>query len=178
MPGKLQFVVFRASLNMQGHVNKCRTPANEIHLDKNPKNKLHCTLPKAQISKKETHEIVNIFLLFRLNMCFVCSKEPSQRDGSFEYPQHMFWLRNKKNNFQLRALIWGSGPFYIPLPTDLQDVYISIPPIKCFQNHIRSVSNRIFIDLILRKSIVTINPSNNHKVTLKTLSAPNIANNL
>ena len=42
-----------------------------------------------------------------LNMCFGCSKEPSHRDSSFEYPQHMFWLRNKKNNFQLRTLIWG-----------------------------------------------------------------------
>ena len=31
-------------------------------------------------------------------MCFGCSKEPSHRDGSFEYPQHMFWLRNKKKN--------------------------------------------------------------------------------
>ena len=38
---------------------------------------------------------------------FWCSKEPSHLDGSFEYPQHMFWLRNKKNNFQLRTLIWG-----------------------------------------------------------------------
>ena len=28
-------------------------------------------------------------------------------DGSFEYPQHMFLLRNKKNNFQLCILIWG-----------------------------------------------------------------------
>ena len=42
-------------------------------------------------------------------MCFGCSKEPSHRDGSFEYPQHMFWLRNKKNNFLLRTLIWGPG---------------------------------------------------------------------
>ena len=40
-------------------------------------------------------------------MCLGCSKEPSHRDGSFEYPQHMFWLRNKKNNFLLRTLIWG-----------------------------------------------------------------------
>ena len=29
----------------------------------------------------------------------------------FEYPQHMFWLRNKKNNFQLRFIIWG--PVYL-----------------------------------------------------------------
>ena len=27
----------------------------------------------------------------------------------FEYPQHMFWLRNKKNNFQLRTFIWRPG---------------------------------------------------------------------
>ena len=40
-------------------------------------------------------------------MCFWCSKEPSHRDGSFEYPQHMFWLRNKTNNVHLRTLIWG-----------------------------------------------------------------------
>ena len=45
---------------------------------------------------KQTFEckIVNIFLLISLT-CFRCSKEPSHRDGSFEYPQHMFWLRNK-----------------------------------------------------------------------------------
>ena len=40
-------------------------------------------------------------------MCSWCSKEPSHRDGSFEYPKHMFWLRNKKTCFQLRTLIWG-----------------------------------------------------------------------
>ena len=37
-------------------------------------------------------------------MCFGCSKEPSHLDGSFEHPQHMFWLRNMKNNFQLHNL--------------------------------------------------------------------------
>ena len=40
-------------------------------------------------------------------MCFGCSKVPSHRDDSFEYPQHMFWLRNKKNDFLLRTLAWG-----------------------------------------------------------------------
>ena len=39
-------------------------------------------------------------------MCFGCLKEPSHRDGSFEYPQHMFWMRNKENNFPIRTLIW------------------------------------------------------------------------
>ena len=49
-------------------------------------------------------KIVNIFLPICFNICFRCSKEPSQQDGSFEYPQHMFWLRNKKVNFFLRTL--------------------------------------------------------------------------
>ena len=40
-----------------------------------------------------------------LNMCFGYSKEPPR--DSFEYPQHMFWLRNKKNNVQLPTFIWG-----------------------------------------------------------------------
>ena len=43
-------------------------------------------------------------------MCFVCSKEPSHRDGSFKYPQHMFWLRNKKINFILHR----DGSFEYP----------------------------------------------------------------
>ena len=33
-----------------------------------------------------------------------CSKEPSHWDGSFEYPQHMFWLRNKTIKFSLYTL--------------------------------------------------------------------------
>ena len=39
---------------------------------------------------------MNIFLPIIFNICFGCSKEPSHWDGSFEFPQHMFWLRNKK----------------------------------------------------------------------------------
>ena len=42
-------------------------------------------------------------------MRFGFSKAPSQSNGSFEFPQHMFWLRNKKNNFSLRTLIWEPG---------------------------------------------------------------------
>ena len=49
-------------------------------------------------------KIVNISLSINLNICFVCSKEPTHRDGSFECPQHMFWLRNKKVKFSLRTL--------------------------------------------------------------------------
>ena len=52
-----------------------------------------------------------IFFSISLNMCFGCSKEPSHLDGSFEYPQHMFWLRNKKSNFQIRTLVWGPDSY-------------------------------------------------------------------
>ena len=47
-----------------------------------------------------------VFLSINLNMCFGCSKEPSQWDGCFEYPQHIFWMRNNEHNFPIRTLIW------------------------------------------------------------------------
>ena len=52
-------------------------------------------------------KIVNIFLPISLIICFGCSKEPSQWDGSFEYQQHMFWLRNKKIKFWYTLLTKG-----------------------------------------------------------------------
>ena len=42
-----------------------------------------------------------------LNVCFGCSKEPSHRDGSFEYPQLMFWLINMKIIFWYTLLTKG-----------------------------------------------------------------------
>ena len=59
-------------------------------------------LAKGQLSKNNLRKIEIIFLSISLNMCFGCSKEPSHRDGSFEYPQQKI----RKNNFQLRTLIW------------------------------------------------------------------------
>ena len=50
--------------------------------------------------------ILIIFLPINLNMYCGCSKEPSHLDGSSEYPQHMFWMRNKENNFPIGTLIW------------------------------------------------------------------------
>ena len=58
------------------------------------------------VKKKEMCKIVIIFLSINVNMCFGCSKEPSHQVGSFEYPQHMLWLRNKKINFLLHTIIW------------------------------------------------------------------------
>ena len=56
------------------------------------------------MSKFILGKIVIIFLSITSNICFGCSKKPSHRDGSFEYPQHMFRLRNKKINFLVRTL--------------------------------------------------------------------------
>ena len=62
------------------------------------------------VSKKLQRKIVNIFLPTNFNKCFGCSKEPSHWDVSFkypkhfEYPQHMFWLRNKKFKFRYALL--------------------------------------------------------------------------
>ena len=36
------------------------------------------------------HKIVNVFYSFDLT-CNLLQKEPSYCDGSYEYPQHMFW---------------------------------------------------------------------------------------
>ena len=44
-------------------------------------------------------KIVNIFLSVNSLNVFWVPKEPSHRDGSFENPQCMFWLRYKKSGY-------------------------------------------------------------------------------
>ena len=60
--------------------------------------------PQVKINKIFQPKSVNIFLQIFFCICFGCSKEASHCDGSFEYPQHMFRLRNKKIIFLLRIL--------------------------------------------------------------------------
>ena len=60
---------------------------------------LSCCITVSPESKKKNHsKIVNIFLSnsYNIKFCFRCPKEPSRWNGSFEYPQHVFWFRNKK----------------------------------------------------------------------------------
>ena len=59
-----------------------------------------------KIKKTFDSKIVNIFLSISFNICFGCSKEPSQWDGSLEYQQHMLWLRNMKFDHDFVCLIW------------------------------------------------------------------------
>ena len=61
------------------------------------------------VKQKIKRKIEIIFLSISLNMCFGCSNEPSRRDGSFEYPQHMFCLKNKKIIFNYAFLSGGLG---------------------------------------------------------------------
>ena len=82
-------MVFESILNMRILKEKVLTIVSHIH-----KAGAH----KVKKSKNYAHKIAIIFLSISLNMCFGCSKEPSHRDSSFDYPQHMFWLRNKKIN--------------------------------------------------------------------------------
>ena len=56
---------------------------------------------------KKMGKIVIILVSINFSMCFGCSKEPSHRDDSFEYPQHMFWLCNKKNGFWNYTVLSG-----------------------------------------------------------------------
>ena len=65
--------------------------------------------PGLQIKYNLGHKIDNIFLSTSLNICCGCSKEPSHQDTSFEYPQHIFWLRNKKINFYGNHTILTKG---------------------------------------------------------------------
>ena len=65
--------------------------------------------------QKNQCQIVNIFLPIIFSICFGCSKEPSHWDGSFEHPQHMFWLRNKKNNYLLCTLHLSPASFNLSL---------------------------------------------------------------
>ena len=65
-------------------------------------------------------------------MCFGCSKQPSHWDGSFEYPQHMFWLRNK--------FFFSVSHFYL-CACDI--VYFFGRKMAAKQKHIQRVKQRI-----------------------------------
>ena len=54
---------------------------------------------------------VDIFLIFAQNIDFGYTLEPPRRGGSNEYPQSMFWSKNKKNRYTRAypSLLYKSG---------------------------------------------------------------------
>ena len=67
-------------------------------------NLLHYTTP----DKKAYFYLTPWFI--NQTICCGYSNKPSQRDGLFEYPQHIFWLRNKiKNQNFTMNVFWLTG---------------------------------------------------------------------
>ena len=58
--------------------------------------RLYFIFPHVKINKNFEHKIVNNFLPISFNICFGCSKEPSHREGSFEYSQHVLFEKSEK----------------------------------------------------------------------------------
>ena len=71
------------------------------------------------------HKIVIIIHFISLNIYFECSKELSHWGGSFEYPEDMFWLRNKKTNFNYALL--SAGPYHTAKTYQTLTVLITRP---------------------------------------------------
>ena len=78
----------------------------KIHIFFQEKKNVCLLNPKFSDLLPKIHLFFYLALSISLNMCFRCSK-PSHSDGSFEYPQHMFWLRNKKTFFSYAILSGG-----------------------------------------------------------------------
>ena len=68
---------------------------------------------------------MNIFLVHQFKHLFWCSKEQSHWDCSFEYPHHMFWLRNKKININLHSYLGALSP-------NEKKMLVSLAEIPCF----------------------------------------------
>ena len=54
--------------------------------------------------KKIQQKSFDIFLIFAQNIDCGSTLEPPRRGGSNEYPQSMFWSKNKKNRYTLAYL--------------------------------------------------------------------------
>ena len=52
-------------------------------------------IAQVEINTLFERKIVNILLPISFNIILVLKRTVSLRDGSIEYPQSMFWLRNK-----------------------------------------------------------------------------------
>ena len=56
------------------------------------------------VKNENFHQInLDIFLIFAQNIDCGYTLEPPRRGGSNEYPQSMFWSKNKKNRYTLQT---------------------------------------------------------------------------
>ena len=61
---------------------------------------MQCTENKFGCEYENFHwKIFDIFLIFAQNIDCGYTLEPPRRGGSNEYPQSMFWSKNKKNRY-------------------------------------------------------------------------------
>ena len=61
----------------------------------------------------------DIFLMFAPNIDCGCTLEPPRRGGSNEYPQSMFWNKNKKNRYT------PANPSFFYIMVGFTGVYIA-----------------------------------------------------
>ena len=64
-------------------------------------------------------KIFDIFLIFAQNIDCGYTLEPPRRGGSNEYPQSMFWSKNKKNMYT------PANPIFFYIKVGFKGVYIS-----------------------------------------------------
>ena len=57
------------------------------------------------VFKNGEMKTVYIFLIFAPNINCGYTLEPPRRGGTYEYPQSMFWNKNKKNRFKQQSHI-------------------------------------------------------------------------
>ena len=72
-----------------------------------------------------SRENFDIFLIFAQNIDCVYTLEPPRRGGSNEYPQSMFWSKNKKNRYT------AANPSFSIYKVGFKWVYITW---TCFTN--------------------------------------------
>ena len=85
----------------------------------------------------------DIFLIFAQNIDCGYMLEPPRRGGSNEYPQSMFWSKNKKNRYtpaypSFATSKWGSRGIYITR-TCFPDVQM-LPHIRMLENQFHNSS--------------------------------------
>ena len=81
------------------------------------------------------------FLFLNQNICCGYSKEPSQRDSSFEYPEHMLKVKGKKILSFLPSNILFSKPVYYHLVWSVGTYLSNIQDTKRFSTSTGSIFN-------------------------------------